>query len=281
MTYPRARSLDLSGRDIASVPPKVWRGASLQVLNLYRNKFKSLPAEIAQLKELRVLIVANNQLRALPEAIGFLPRLRMLDAGHNLIASLAQSFAKLTSLSDYLYLHDNRLQVLSDYVFEDFGKLRYLNLGDNPLRGLPSSIGALANLEELRLENIGLDALPDFIAKLTTLDELAVRNNRLSSLSHSFEKLRNLRHLDLRGNRFTRAPGLAEGTEGLWLPCASLMQPHMELTTTVSNGSFWRSSCWARSRVLTRNFDSRATNTRRGRFSLAQSLQVHAVIGIR
>jgi len=35
-------------------------------------------------------------------------------------------------------------------VFERFNQLRYLNLGDNPLRGLPGSLGALAKLEELR-----------------------------------------------------------------------------------------------------------------------------------
>ena len=153
-----------------------------------------------------MLIVANNKLQTLPEELGSLRRLKMLDAGHNLIAGLPHSFAKLASLTDYLYLHDNRLQILSDSVFENFTRLRYLNLGDNSLRELPKSIGALARLEELRLENIGLEALPDFLTKLTTLDELTVRNNRLASLPDSFEKLRNLSQLDLRGNRFTRIP---------------------------------------------------------------------------
>src|SRR6266849_1336732 len=157
-------TLDLSGRRLASVPPKIWRRTSLRVLNLFRNGLKRLPADIGRLKELRVLIVANNRLRALPEEIGSLPNLRMLDAGHNLIAYLPQSFNKLTSITDYLYLHDNRLEALSDSVFEGFIHLRYLNLGDNPLRGLPASLGALAKLEELRLENIGLKTLPGFVA---------------------------------------------------------------------------------------------------------------------
>jgi len=64
---------------------------------------------------------------------------------NNLLAASAASFAKLNSLTDYLYLHDNRLKVLSDSVFERFIHLRYLNLGDNPLRGLPGSLGAAAN----------------------------------------------------------------------------------------------------------------------------------------
>ena len=153
-----------------------------------------------------MLIVANNKLCALPEELGGLRHLRMLDAGHNLIAILPRSFARLTTLTDYLYLHDNRLETLSDSVFEDFAHLRYLNLSDNPLRRIPASLGALGKLEELRMENIGLEELPAFMANLSALDEFALRNNRLMSLPSSFETLRNLRHLDLRGNRFTRIP---------------------------------------------------------------------------
>jgi len=155
-----------------------------------------------------VLIVANNKLHALPEELGSLRQLRMLDAGHNLIAGLPHSFARLTQLTNYLYLHDNRLRTLNDSVFENFIHLRYLNLGDNPLRELPASLGALVNLEELRLENIGLKTLPGFLSNLSALDELTLRNNRLASLPDSFEKLQRLRHLDLRGNRFTAFPAV-------------------------------------------------------------------------
>src|SRR3984893_4583654 len=110
MSLRKRDELDLSGRHLASVPPKIWRKTSLRVLNLFRNELKRLPPDIAELKELRVLIVANNQLRALPEELGALRQLRMLDAGHNRIADLPRSFAKLAALTDYLYLHDNRLR---------------------------------------------------------------------------------------------------------------------------------------------------------------------------
>jgi Leucine-rich repeat (LRR) protein len=177
--------LDLSDRQLMSVPPHAWRNKSLRVLNLYRNKLKILPREIAYLTGLQVVILANNQLRTLPEELGALRHLRMLDAGHNLIGSLPRSFAKLTNLTDYLYLHDNRLQALCDSVFDNFIHLRYLNLSDNPLRGLPTSLSALVKLEELRLESIGLETLPGFVASLSALDELALRNNRLAELPSS------------------------------------------------------------------------------------------------
>ena len=97
MTSAESDKLDLSNRQLASIPPKIWRNTSLRVLNLFRNELKSLSASIAQLKELRVLIVANNQLRTLPQEISALRHLRMFDAGHNLIADLPQSFARLNA----------------------------------------------------------------------------------------------------------------------------------------------------------------------------------------
>jgi len=145
MTSAETGKLDLSGRQLTAVPPDVWRNNSLRVLNLFRNELTCLPASIAHLRELRVLIVANNQLRALPDELGMLRRLRMLDAGHNLIADLPRSFGKLASIADYLYLHDNRLRVLSDSIFENFLHLRYLNLSENPLRGLPASVARSSN----------------------------------------------------------------------------------------------------------------------------------------
>ena len=207
MTSPQPGTLDLSDRRLTSVPAEVWRNTSARVLNLFPQRINQHPC--ANRRAQGLASADRSQQQATCSA----RRTRQLAAtenarraGHNLIAGLPHSFARLTQLTDYLYLHDNRLQALSDSAFENFAHLRYLNLGDNPLRELPTSIGALAKLQELRLENVGLETLPDFIAKLTTLDELALRNNRLASLPDSFEKLRNLRHLDLRGNRLTRVP---------------------------------------------------------------------------
>ena len=146
--------------------------------NLYRNELPSIPVETALLTALEVLICANNRLSTLPEGFGVLSRLRTLDLGHKQINELPQAFGKLTSLADYLYLHDNRLRALGDFVFENLAQLRYLNLGDNPLESLPAPIGTLAKLEELRLENIGLETLPGWIGGLGRLDELALRSRR-------------------------------------------------------------------------------------------------------
>lgn len=147
------------------------------------------------------LLIAEQNLTALPSG---LTKLRTLDAGHNQIAEVPE----LPEVTDFLYLHDNRIRSIS---YKNLGRLRYLNLGDNPLDPLTDEIALLTSLEELRLENSGLTSLPDAIGRLANLIELALRNNALATLPESMRSLGRLTHLDLRGNRFTELPAfLAE-----------------------------------------------------------------------
>jgi len=129
---------------------------SLATLDLSGKTLTCLPTEVLQLRSLRVLILSENALTELPEEFGLLIELRTLDLGHNGLERMPKSFSQLRRLSDYLYLHDNRLTELEDSVFENLTELRYLNLSQNPLRCLPRSIAVLGNLEELRIESIGL-----------------------------------------------------------------------------------------------------------------------------
>ena len=121
------------------------------------------------------LLLADNHLTALPSGLAQLRNLRTLDAGHNLIVEVPE----LPEITDFLYLHDNRIRSMS---FKSLGRLRYLNLGDNPLDPLTDEIALLSSLEELRLENSGLTSLPDAIGRLANLTELALRKNALATL---------------------------------------------------------------------------------------------------
>lgn len=49
-------------------------------------------------------------------------------------------------------------------------RLRYLNVGDNPLGDLPSAIRSLTGLAEPRAENAHLPELPTWIPELDKLD---------------------------------------------------------------------------------------------------------------
>ena len=68
---------------------------------------------------------------------------------HSLVSHLA-------GLTDYLYLHDNKLTVLRESLFTRLIRLRYLNVSDNGLTQLPVSIGNLWSLEELRADGTRL-----------------------------------------------------------------------------------------------------------------------------
>jgi Leucine-rich repeat (LRR) protein len=146
------------------------------------------------------ILIAEQGLERLPEEVLRLPRIRVLDAGHNRLSEVPE----LPPVSDFLYLHDNRLRRVP---LRNQGGLKYLNIGDNPLDPLTDEIGILQSVEELRLENSGLASLPEAIGSLRALVELALRNNALTTLPESMRALSRLTHLDLRGNRFASLPG--------------------------------------------------------------------------
>ena len=81
-------------------------------LNLWKRQFGTLPGLPVGHAALETLVLADNALTELPVGIGALTSLRTLDLGHNLLMDLREALGLLTGLSDYLYLHDNRLTAL-------------------------------------------------------------------------------------------------------------------------------------------------------------------------
>ncbi len=81
-------------------------------LNLWKQRLGQVPGYVWEQEELETLILADNDLTEVSEQIGRLKRLRMLDLGHNQLATLPDSLGYLDGLSDFLYLHDNRLSSL-------------------------------------------------------------------------------------------------------------------------------------------------------------------------
>ncbi len=81
-------------------------------------------------------------------------------------------------LSDFLYLHDNRLRGLPASI-ANLKRLRYLNLSENRFEAVPAAVCELSGLIELRMTDTAIEALPEAIGRLTNLRELHLRNNRL------------------------------------------------------------------------------------------------------
>jgi Leucine-rich repeat (LRR) protein len=172
---------------------------SVEILDYYAQGLAQIPDSICEHAEAHTLLVSNNRLTALPRCLARLTNLRTLDAGHNQIAEVPE----LPEITDFLYLHDNRIASMS---FRNLGRLKYLNIGDNPLAPLTDDLATMQSLEELRLESSGLTSLPEAIGTLGRLTELALRGNKLTSLPASMRNLKCLTHLDLRGNGFISLP---------------------------------------------------------------------------
>lgn len=78
-------------------------------LNLWKKHFGKVPAEVWEMSALETLVLADNELTEVSDEIGQLKRLRMLDLGHNQLTRIPDTIGDLDGLTNFLYLHDNRL----------------------------------------------------------------------------------------------------------------------------------------------------------------------------
>src|SRR5262249_4902506 len=99
-------------------------------MNLWKKRLGRIPDTLWEETGLTTLVLADNDLTEVSDQIGRLRHLRMLDLGHNLLASVPDALGEIEGLSDFLYLHDNRLATLPESLAR-LTRLRYLNISDN------------------------------------------------------------------------------------------------------------------------------------------------------
>src|SRR6266853_3706190 len=96
-------------------------------LNVWKKRLGRVPESVWEQTELETLVLADNELSEVSGEIGRLKKLRMLDLGHNQLTRVPDALGDLDGLTDFLYLHDNRLTALPPAI-ERLSKLRYLNI---------------------------------------------------------------------------------------------------------------------------------------------------------
>lgn len=134
--------------------------------------------------------LAGQGLKFLPENLHVdNPRLTTLDLRHNLL-DLCSNDVRCCSFND----------------FSRFECLAYLNIADNKLGQLPTSIGRLTKLEELNVVGNGLTSLPSEIGKLERLTRLYADFNQLYTVPSEMEFLSKLSVLSLSHNNFAMLP---------------------------------------------------------------------------
>ncbi|XP_072221668.1 leucine-rich repeat-containing protein 57 [Leuresthes tenuis] len=116
-----------------------------------------------------------------------------------------EDLQRLTSNLRTVDLSENRIQVLPSSI-GNFQQLRSLTLNSNRLTGLPSDIGKLKKLETLILNGNQIQQLPPSLGQLKALRTLSLSGNQFSEFPVGLGTLRHLDLLDLSRNRIQSVP---------------------------------------------------------------------------
>lgn len=111
--------------------------------------------------------------------MGALSRLRNLNASHNQIASFPSPVCQLSTL-DHLDLSHNKIELLPNSL--ESLKVVELNLNQNKLTELPTSLAQCSRLKVLRVEHnkLSLDGIPSALLADSKISLLAVEGNNFS-----------------------------------------------------------------------------------------------------
>jgi small GTP-binding protein len=101
--------LNLSLKNIKSLPSKIGNLVNLIELDLQGNQLSSIPREIGNLKKLKILDLGVNQISLLPTEIGNLENLTYLNLRGNKLSTLPSEIGNLKNLN-ILMLDGNKLE---------------------------------------------------------------------------------------------------------------------------------------------------------------------------
>jgi internalin A len=201
---PDMTSLDLSSRELTSLPAEITKLTNLTSLDLSSNQLTSVPAEVTRLTNLTSLNLSSNQLTSVPAEFTRLMNLTSLSLSNNPLTSVPAEIMRLTSLTS-LDLIGNQLTTVPAEITR-LKNLTNLDLFGNRLTSVPAEITQLTNLTSLDLSFNQLTSLPAEVARLTNLTTLSLDLNKLTSVPASITQLTSLTNLDLSANQLTNVP---------------------------------------------------------------------------
>ena len=178
-----AVSLKLS-EGLTEFPEEIFElAATLEVLDLSRNKLSKLPHDLGRLKKLRILFCSENLFTELPEVIGDCPVMEMVGFKSNAIVTVPARA-----------MHPH---------------LRWLILTDNRITALPKEIGNCWRMQKLALAGNRLTSLPDEMSNFSNLSLLRISANQLTELPAWLLSMPRLSWLAFSGNPFCIAHPIA------------------------------------------------------------------------
>ncbi len=189
---PGVRHLLLRNNDIETIPANAFANATgLESVLLSNNNLKTIDADAFKgLANLELLTATTNaNLTALPQG---------LLAGNDKLAEIYFNGCAIETVgSDLLkgkpdlttlFLQENNIKVLADDFFEDQNgyELVDVNLANNQLESLPSSLGNAKNLNKLIVYHNKLKALPNSFVKLNKLQQSDFSHNQITEVPTEF-----------------------------------------------------------------------------------------------
>lgn len=196
--------LDLSTKQLTSIPSEIFGLTTLTGLNLSDNQLTDLPHEIKELANLTSLDLSYNQFTNVTPDIAELKKLKRLFLDNNHLAVVTPEIVELVSLT-HLQLHANELKYVPPEIMS-LTTLESLSLGTNPLVDISVDFALITNLKDLYLPSILMTKLPREITKLKSLSGLFLGRNRLTIVPPEIGEMIGLRRLDLSQNQLTRLP---------------------------------------------------------------------------
>ncbi len=184
--FTQLRVLDLSHNLITEVPSWIYELQELQVLKLSRNNIRELPETFGHLRKLEVLDISNNPLTMLPDSIECIEGILTLNLHKTRLETFPGSLRKLKKLQQLDLSAMGLISIIEDW---ELPNLEILNLADNNLAELPTSLWHSIHLKRLDLSSNRLVELSDDIMNLTQLEELNVHSNKLRKLPDSLFEL--------------------------------------------------------------------------------------------
>ncbi|CAH0554418.1 unnamed protein product [Brassicogethes aeneus] len=221
--------LNLSGRHLAIVPPKVfkiydaedekdvtidfsrsprdddawWNINPLTNLDLGSNILTKLPDEIGVFSDLLTLNLQDNNLTGLPKTIANFKKLIKLNLNRNILNQIPVELCTLTELKQFSISH-NQLECVPT-EFSNLIMLEKLDLSNNSVSNLPPGLGFLIRLNEINLSNNKLREIPPDLVNLRDLLKLDLRNNNIQYLPNMGE-MRKLQILYASHNDIEKIP---------------------------------------------------------------------------
>eukprot|EP01135_Chromosphaera_perkinsii_P000171 Nk52_evm67s32 gene=Nk52_evmTU67s32 len=199
--------LDLSNNQMKEMRLSA-ASSDLIMLCLSNNQIKKIEGSMfAKLKRIKYLDLSNNALESIPAQLCRLIQLRTLKlGGNNLVASSLRPIFSLTKLSVVDLRNTGRNQMNLTNEWGKFQCLKELDLSQNSIEVIPSSMCKLGRLQRLLLSSNQLRELPMEISNLERLRVLNVADNRLVSIPESICTLQYLERLTVMCNDIATLP---------------------------------------------------------------------------